>query len=172
MELWTPLSDPAMPFRHRAALASQLEPALDQAVHSLPARVGFAVRVGPARPPGELRIGDAPRPRLRVAWQVGHVHDAADDATLEHGDAIDARLGLREGALPGDVGVGHCHARANFQTGSLVALVSGNGDGPRNSLGTAAAIPGPARGQRQSLRSDLAQGSVGTRPLEGGLLNI
>ena len=62
--------------------------------------------------------------------KVGHVHDAADDATLEHGDAIGARLGLREGALPGDVGVGHCHARAKFQTGSLVALVSGNGDGP------------------------------------------
>src|SRR4051794_37536444 len=61
---------------------------------------------------------------------------------LEQGDAIGPRLGLREGALPGDVGVGHCHARANFQTGSLVALVSGNGDGPRSSLGTAAAIPG------------------------------
>ena len=52
-------------------------------------------------------------------------------------------LGHREGALPGDVGVGHCHARANFQTGSLVALVSGNGDGPRRThTGTAAAIPG------------------------------
>ena len=37
-------------------------PALDQAVHGLPARGHFAVRVGPARPAGELRVGDAPRP--------------------------------------------------------------------------------------------------------------
>ena len=125
------------------ARGPQLLPALDQAGHGLSARGHFAVRVGPARAAGEISVGDGPQPRLRVAWQVGHVHDAADDAALEHGDAIGARLGLREGALPGDVGVGHCHARANFQTGSLVALVSGNGDGPRRThTGTAAAIPG------------------------------
>src|SRR5215204_4694173 len=121
--------------------------------HQFPGKDG-GTYINEAALPGELRIGDSPRPRLRVAWQVGHVHDAADDATLEHGDAIGTRLGLREGALPGDVGVVHCHARANFQTGSLVALVSGNGDGPGVRLGTAAAIPGSSPEER----SDHAKG--------------
>ena len=97
---------------------------------------------------GRVRhMTDAPRDPKPWSWSVTDPDLAgrpgwADTATLEHGDAIGARLAVREGALPGDVGVGHCHARANFQTGSLVALVSGNGDGPRRTTGTAAAIPG------------------------------
>src|SRR5215208_734623 len=113
-----------------------------------------SVRVGPARHGSEGRVSDAPRPRLRVARQVGHVHDAADDATLEHGDAIGARLGLREGALPGDVGVGHCHARANFQTGSLVALFRGTATAPGVRLGTAAAIPGSSHEAAREMTDD------------------
>ena len=35
---------------------AQFLPALDQASHGLPARGHFAARVGPARPPGELRV--------------------------------------------------------------------------------------------------------------------
>ena len=52
-----------------------------------------------ARPACELRVGDAPRPRLRVARQLGHEPDPADDAALEKGDAIGTRLG-REGTPP------------------------------------------------------------------------
>ena len=36
-----------------------------------------------ARPACELRVGDAPRPRLRVARQLGHEPDPADDAALK-----------------------------------------------------------------------------------------
>src|SRR5215207_7044925 len=89
------------------AKGPQLLPALDQAGHGLPARGHFAVRVGPARPAGELRVGDAPRP-LRIARQVGHVLHAADHAALENRDAIGPRLAVREGAPPGDAWVLHC----------------------------------------------------------------
>ena len=73
-------------------------PALDQAVHGLPARGHFAVRVGPARPPGEIRVGDAPRPDSGSRGSSVMPH-AADHAALEHGDAIGARRAVREGAL-------------------------------------------------------------------------
>ena len=63
--------------------AAQLLPALDQAGHGLPAQVPFAVCVGPARPAGKGRVGDAPHPGLRIARQVGHVPDAADDAAFQ-----------------------------------------------------------------------------------------
>ena len=53
-----------------------------------------------ARPACELRVGDAPRPRLRIARQLGHEPDPADDAALEKGDAIGTRLGVREGTPP------------------------------------------------------------------------
>src|SRR5215218_4325791 len=85
----------------------ELLPAFDQAGHGLPARRHFAVRVAPARPPGELRVGDAPRPRLRVARRVGHVLHAADHAALENGDAIGAGRAVRKGPPPGDAWVGH-----------------------------------------------------------------
>src|SRR5215212_2065470 len=60
---------------------AQFLPALDQASHGLPARGHFAARVGPARPAGELRVGDAPRP-LRIARQIGHVLHAADPSKM------------------------------------------------------------------------------------------
>src|SRR5215211_8388738 len=63
------------------ARGPQLLPAFDQAVHGLPARgISSCVSVQPG-PAGEIRVGDAPHPRLRVARQVGHVPHAADDAT-------------------------------------------------------------------------------------------
>src|SRR5215207_7295919 len=80
------------------AKGPQLLPALDQAGHGLPARGHFAACVGPARTPGELRVGDAPRPRLRVLRRVGHVLHAADNAALKNGDAIGTRRAVREGS--------------------------------------------------------------------------
>ena len=59
----------------------------------------FGVRVGRARPAGEIRIGDAPQPR-----QLGHVLDPA----LEKGNAIGSWLALRKGAPPGDARLVHC----------------------------------------------------------------
>src|SRR5829696_5979730 len=86
---------------------AQFLPALDQASHGLPARGHFAARVGPARPPGELRVGDAPRPRLRVPRPLCQEPHPADYAALENGDAIGSRRAIREGAPPGDARVLH-----------------------------------------------------------------
>jgi len=49
-----------------------------------------------------------------------------------------------------------------------VAIEAGERRQPRELGGTAAAIPGSSqRSEGSSLRSDFAQGSVGTRPFEG-----
>src|SRR5215204_263257 len=81
---------------------TQLLPAFDQAVHGLPARGHFSLRVGPAWLSGEGRVGDAPHPGLRVSRQLCQEPHPADDAPLEQGDAVGAGGALREGAPPGD----------------------------------------------------------------------
>ena len=87
-------------------------------------------------PPGELRVGDAPRPRLRVARQLGHEPDPADDAALEKGDAIGTRLALREGPPPDD-GCGLHHTASTVsdcKSSAPLAVASDAGTGRAPSL--------------------------------------
>src|SRR5215208_7085975 len=63
-----------------------------------------------ARPACELRVGDAPRPRLRIARQLGHEPDPADDAALEKGTP----------SVPGsESGKVHRQSRASTRNGRL-----------------------------------------------------
>ena len=66
----------------------------------------------PTRLSPKLRIGDAPHPGLRTCRQLGHEPDPADDTAIGQCNAIGARLAFREGASPGDFGLGRAHGYA------------------------------------------------------------